>query len=206
MFQLESVIRLAEARARLHCDDKVRPEYVYEATRLLQKSIIFVETDDVILEDTLDRSIFQVNTDVRTEPVTVTEQDDKGKEEMVEDQIVEEDEKMEEEVNEEERAIAEGEASAAAAVTTENEQKKSRKRKRKSEKKSKKSEKKAKKEITITFEKYQQISNLLVMLLRKKEEAEGDTFRGVTQRECMDLYLSEIKAESEEDIEVTFRF
>jgi DNA replication licensing factor MCM6 len=49
--QLESLIRLSEALARVHCDTLIRPVYVREAFRLLQKSIIFVETEDVELED-----------------------------------------------------------------------------------------------------------------------------------------------------------
>ena len=42
--QLESLVRLSEALARLHLDDTVQPVYVKEAYRLLQKSIIFVES------------------------------------------------------------------------------------------------------------------------------------------------------------------
>lgn len=49
--QLESLIRLSEALARLHCDDEVRPSYVREAFRLLRKSIIHVETEDVTFDD-----------------------------------------------------------------------------------------------------------------------------------------------------------
>jgi DNA replication licensing factor MCM6 len=37
--------------ARLHLDDFVRPVYVSEAYRLLQKSIIFIESEDIELED-----------------------------------------------------------------------------------------------------------------------------------------------------------
>eukprot|EP01119_Soliformovum_irregulare_P017342 TRINITY_DN5137_c0_g1_i3.p1 TRINITY_DN5137_c0_g1~~TRINITY_DN5137_c0_g1_i3.p1 ORF type:complete len:705 (-),score=204.02 TRINITY_DN5137_c0_g1_i3:158-2251(-) len=48
--QLESLIRLSEALARLHCDKEVRPVYVREATQLLKKSIIHVETGDVTFE------------------------------------------------------------------------------------------------------------------------------------------------------------
>ena len=49
--QLESLVRLSEALARLHFDEEVKPVYVKEAYRLLQKSIIFVETEDIELED-----------------------------------------------------------------------------------------------------------------------------------------------------------
>ncbi|KAH3731971.1 dna replication licensing factor mcm6 [Pelomyxa schiedti] len=49
--QLESMIRLAEALARLHLDDTVRPEYVDEAARLLGTSIVHVDSPEVILDD-----------------------------------------------------------------------------------------------------------------------------------------------------------
>ncbi|CAM9631186.1 unnamed protein product [Ascophyllum nodosum] len=49
--QLESMIRLSEALARLHLDDQVRPRYVKEAFRLLRKSIIHVEAEDIVLEE-----------------------------------------------------------------------------------------------------------------------------------------------------------
>ena len=49
--QLESLIRLSEAIARLQMDDEVRPSYVREAQRLLKTSIIHVETGDVDLKE-----------------------------------------------------------------------------------------------------------------------------------------------------------
>lgn len=49
--QLESMIRLSEAIARLHCDDNVTPEHVREASRLLRRSIVHVESDPVSLFD-----------------------------------------------------------------------------------------------------------------------------------------------------------
>eukprot|EP00172_Hildenbrandia_rubra_P001819 Plantae.Rhodophyta-Hildenbrandia_rubra.ctg24288.p1 GENE.Plantae.Rhodophyta-Hildenbrandia_rubra.ctg24288~~Plantae.Rhodophyta-Hildenbrandia_rubra.ctg24288.p1 ORF type:complete len:917 (+),score=211.46 Plantae.Rhodophyta-Hildenbrandia_rubra.ctg24288:646-3396(+) len=49
--QLESLIRLSEALARMHLDTEIRPRYVREAVRLLRKSIIHVETEDVVLGD-----------------------------------------------------------------------------------------------------------------------------------------------------------
>lgn len=49
--QLESMVRLSEAMARLHCDSEVKPSYVEEAYRLLKTSIIQVETGDVTMEE-----------------------------------------------------------------------------------------------------------------------------------------------------------
>ena len=49
--QLESLIRLSEALARLRCSDKVEPKDVKEACRLLNKSIIRVEQPDVQLDE-----------------------------------------------------------------------------------------------------------------------------------------------------------
>ena len=52
--QLESLIRLSEALAKLNCDDQVKPEYVKEAARLLKKSIIHVDAGDVNLQGPAD--------------------------------------------------------------------------------------------------------------------------------------------------------
>lgn len=49
--QLESMIRLSESLTRLHCQDTVTPKHVKEAYRLLNKSIIRVETPDIQFND-----------------------------------------------------------------------------------------------------------------------------------------------------------
>jgi hypothetical protein len=49
--QLESMIRLAEARARLDLENEVTPSHVKEAARLLKKSIVHVENRDVDLDE-----------------------------------------------------------------------------------------------------------------------------------------------------------
>ncbi|KAJ8307403.1 hypothetical protein KUTeg_015487 [Tegillarca granosa] len=49
--QLESMIRLSEGMARLHCQDEVQPKHVKEAFRLLNKSIIRVEQPDIHLDE-----------------------------------------------------------------------------------------------------------------------------------------------------------
>ncbi|XP_066489115.1 DNA replication licensing factor MCM6 [Tiliqua scincoides] len=55
--QLESMIRLSEAMARMHCCDEVHPKHVKEAFRLLNKSIIRVETPDINLDQDEEQSI-----------------------------------------------------------------------------------------------------------------------------------------------------
>ena len=49
--QLESMIRLSEAMAKMSCSDEVLPKHVQEAFRLLNKSIIRVETPDIDFEE-----------------------------------------------------------------------------------------------------------------------------------------------------------
>lgn len=48
--QLEAIVRLSEALARLHCRAEVHPKHVREARRLLTESIIAVEARDVMLD------------------------------------------------------------------------------------------------------------------------------------------------------------
>ncbi|XP_063058420.1 MCM6 minichromosome maintenance deficient 6, like [Engraulis encrasicolus] len=45
--QLESMVRLSEAMARLYCSDEVQPKHVKESFRLLNKSIIRVDSPDI---------------------------------------------------------------------------------------------------------------------------------------------------------------
>jgi DNA replication licensing factor MCM6 len=49
--QLESMIRLSEALARLHCDASINRNHVLEAARLIQVTKIHVDVPDVELED-----------------------------------------------------------------------------------------------------------------------------------------------------------
>merc|ERR1712165_74499 len=49
--QLESMLRLSEAFARLHCSEEVTARHVKEAYRLLNKSIIRVDQPDVDLNE-----------------------------------------------------------------------------------------------------------------------------------------------------------
>ncbi|XP_023241991.1 DNA replication licensing factor MCM6-like [Centruroides sculpturatus] len=61
--QLESMIRLSEALARLHCSEVVETRHVKEAYRLLNKSIIRVEQPDINLyeEEDEDQEHLEMN-------------------------------------------------------------------------------------------------------------------------------------------------
>ncbi|KAL2629746.1 hypothetical protein R1flu_014432 [Riccia fluitans] len=55
--QLEALVRLSEAIARVHLEDAVRPHHVKEAKRLLSTSIISVDTHEIDLDDPGDEEL-----------------------------------------------------------------------------------------------------------------------------------------------------
>jgi DNA replication licensing factor MCM6 len=70
--QLESLIRLSEAFAKLHCSASVQPDHVKEAARLLNKSIVKIEQPDVALDEEEEEEVAHpVNGD--SEPMEGTE-------------------------------------------------------------------------------------------------------------------------------------
>merc|ERR1712168_589171 len=69
--QLESMLRLSESFARLHCSETVTKKHVKEAYRLLNKSIIRVDQPDVDLneeEDAPEEIDDPMETDKENEP------------------------------------------------------------------------------------------------------------------------------------------
>jgi len=74
--QLESMIRLSEAMARMSCSDQVMPKHVKEAYRLLNKSIIRVDQPDIHLdEDEVDEMEIDAEDDEQNaEPVEADSQ------------------------------------------------------------------------------------------------------------------------------------
>ncbi|KAI9179361.1 MCM DNA helicase complex subunit mcm6 [Blastocladiella emersonii ATCC 22665] len=66
--QLESMVRLSEALARLHCDENVTVRYVGEAFRLLKKSILHIETASADIELNDDAVMAGAGGDVQLAP------------------------------------------------------------------------------------------------------------------------------------------
>ena len=121
--QLESLIRLSEAMARMYCVSLVTKEHVKEAYRLLNKSIIRVEEPDIDLEDSEQQDLSVEEDD--TNGIPSSEDTDKQK----------------------------GASGESIDPTVQ------------------------KKKISITFESYKAISNLLVMYLRRQEALDESKFK-----------------------------
>ncbi|CAB1317294.1 unnamed protein product [Coregonus sp. 'balchen'] len=138
--QLESMIRLSEGMARMHCCDEVQPKHVKEAFRLLNKSIIRVETPDINLEQ---------------------------------------DQEMEEE---------EGENATPTELTSHTNVVNAH------------SDSSSKPSLRLTFPEYRRISNLLVLHLRRAEEAEEE--EELKKTAVINWYLKEMESEidSEEEL------
>ena len=134
--QLESMIRLSEAMARMYCLEYVAAKHVEEAFKLLNKSILRVEAPDIDFTGL-------------------------GEEELM---------------NGEQVAMEADGYAPDGDNTMEGQQP-------------------VEKKLTVTYEEYKQVANLLVMRLRQEEEKEGDL--GLTRSELTDWYLGEIEADIE---------
>ncbi|TPX35566.1 hypothetical protein SmJEL517_g02085 [Synchytrium microbalum] len=58
--QLESMIRLSEALAKMHCDQEVNIHYVKEAAQLLRTSIVHIDHDDVEMNEDDDAELVRI--------------------------------------------------------------------------------------------------------------------------------------------------
>ncbi|KTW27313.1 hypothetical protein T552_02296 [Pneumocystis carinii B80] len=63
--QLESLIRLSEAIAKANCVEDITPKFVTEAYNLLRQSIIYIERDDIGLDDDIKQSEEAGDTEMR---------------------------------------------------------------------------------------------------------------------------------------------
>ncbi|CAH4037068.1 DNA replication licensing factor Mcm6 [Pieris brassicae] len=131
--QLESMIRLAEALAKMHCSGQVGPHHVHEAYRLLNKSIIRVEQPDIHLDEEDPQYEPSMDVDNDTPATTVSE-------------------------------TVNGDSAP-------------------------------KKKLTLSFEEYKSLSNMIVVFMRKEEgEAEnrGEESAGVHKSAVVSWYLEQL--------------
>ncbi|EEC07094.1 Mcm2/3, putative, partial [Ixodes scapularis] len=156
--QLESMIRLSEGIARMHCSDQVLPKHVKEAYRLLNKSIIRVEQPDINLY----------------------EEEEEG-EAMELDPAAETPNGVDD-------AAASREVDAAGSVAPEKE---------------KKTE--ARGALTLSYEEYKKVANLLVLhLLKEEARSEGES-PGTRRMSLVNWYLKEVESEIDSEEELVQR-
>jgi DNA replication licensing factor MCM6 len=174
--QLESMVRLSEALARLHCDDEVKPAYVSEAFRLLKQSIIHVDTEDVTFEEDEVAAVDEDRTGEYDAEATANGEDQEA-EPMDVDEVPSA--AAENQDQDKENAPALNTDMAAEGPSTPAPKKK-----------------KAPK-TKISFEMYQQISNAIATMVRRKE----DSNETVTWNQCVTWYLEENEDEINGDME-----
>ncbi|XP_066993325.2 DNA replication licensing factor Mcm6 [Anabrus simplex] len=145
--QLESMIRLSEAMAKMECSEEVLEKHAVEAYRLLNKSIIRVEQPDIHLDE--EEGVEDEPMDIENTPT-----------------------------NEEQPAESQGEGAAT------------------------------KKKLTLPFEEYKKISNMLVVKMRNEEmwaEVEKRDEGGMRRSEVVAWYLEQIQDQIETEAELLER-
>lgn len=193
--QLESLIRLSEALARLHLDDCVRPHYVREAVRLLRKSIIHVETEDVELQEEED------NEDERRRPSNTNDIEMENRDEN--DDENKNDLEQEREGDERENAQSDGQPSAAPRhdtglqsrdgnnPTAENDVDKGEKEGKVSGQEQLSEATKPSEKVTIGFTEFKLLMNKVVVHLRKQESLDNENSASAKRKEIIQFLLED---------------
>ncbi|KAJ8715612.1 hypothetical protein PYW07_010094 [Mythimna separata] len=138
--QLESMVRLAEAMAKMHCSGHVTPQHVHEAYRLLNKSIIRVEQPDIHLDED----------DPQYEPSMDVDQE-----------------------------LPNGGTNGDAPVNGDSA---------------------PKKKLTLSFEEYKSLSDMLVVFMRKEEveaETRGEESAGMRKSAVVSWYLEQLVSQGQ---------
>ena len=171
--QLESMIRLCEAIARANCRHEITPAFVREAYSLLRQSIIHVEKDDIDFdeEDEEEQQHLQQQKHKSERQGTATAQPSSSLGAMDEDSM---------DPNGDSLARAASSSAAAATATATGEMASS--------------SAASKRKIRITFDRYMEIANLVVL---RVNEVERQTMRGVNRSELVDWYLLQRENEIE---------
>jgi DNA replication licensing factor MCM6 len=172
--QLESMIRLSEALARLHCDEEIQPSYVREAYRLLKTSIIQVETADIDVDDDNDDGNAVANAEVMDNDA------------------------MEQDRNEphpgEYNGTSELESPPTAAPTSEGSNEDS--NPSNAQKEASAPTKSKKKKTTISFEEYESMANAIASHLRSLENEEDPTATQYLKwKDVVEWYLEQIESD-----------
>lgn len=153
--QLESMVRLSEALAKMECSNEVETKHTQEAYRLLNKSIIRVEQPDIHFDEEDDELL--ANMDMMD---------------------VQEDEN----VPPNDQIVDSEETNGTNGLQ--------------------------KKKLTMSFEEYQKLSNMLVMHMRKEDtrmDTEESDSEGIRRQDLISWYLESIEDQMENEDELIER-
>ncbi|GFS81381.1 zygotic DNA replication licensing factor mcm6 [Trichonephila clavipes] len=144
--QLESLVRLSEAMAKMYCSEEVYPKHVKEAFRLLNKSIIRVEQPDINLMDENEDEEMEVDEDNNAAPNHIPNGEDPP------------------------------------------------------------SDRDRPQRLTLSYEEYKSLSNVLIACLQKEESKCEDTnYEGMKKSQLVNWYLKEIESEIQTEEELIRR-
>ncbi|KAK0161566.1 hypothetical protein PV327_010025 [Microctonus hyperodae] len=159
--QLESLVRLSEALAKLECADKVTVRHVQEARRLLSKSIVRVEQPDIDLDSGIQNGDTEMELD--DAPPLMEALNAMGRD-------------------------SQDSESTANNVDKEN------------------STEQVKKKLTMSFEEYKNLSNMLVLYMRNEEDRlEAENKAGIKKSELVAWYLDQVQDQIESEDELLER-
>jgi len=229
--QLESMVRLSEALARLHCADEISPAFVREAYRLLKTSIIQVETSDVEVDDDYDDDYDHGHGIGGDQEMQQSEGDDEGDDDGGPDSQMPETQGLETQQQQQQRnhqpgeyrgdqnhedrppTNSEGEGNTATAMNTTTDEEGMPEPKIENEDSTAKTKKKKKKKkkTKISFEEYEAITNAIACHLRamEEEQAEAAAEGAVvdqsqtywTWQQASDWYLEQVEADIGDSLE-----
>eukprot|EP00980_Cylindrotheca_fusiformis_P031785 scaffold26966_cov201-Cylindrotheca_fusiformis.AAC.3 len=186
--QLESMIRLSEALARLYCADEIQPSYVREAYRLLKTSIIQVETTDVEVDDDDDDD--DALGDAPSAPPSDDEMEETQETEAGSQQDLETQDRLVSNLGE-----YRGEDSAVAKEELDREFEEL------PQKTVEPSKKKKKKKTKISFEEYESITNAIAGHLRAVEDEDEGNPKYLQWDVLLDWYMKQNESEFGDSIE-----
>ncbi|PWZ02651.1 putative MCM6-involved in replication [Testicularia cyperi] len=173
--QLESMIRLCEAIARANCRHEITPAFVREAYSLLRQSIIHVEKDDIDFDDEDEEAIRaeqaarqrQSTAHSLAQPSSSLGAMDEDSMDAAAVEAAAIAQQQQQHYQAMDGAAAGGNPSSSAA---------------------------SRRKIRITFDRYMEIANLVVL---RVNEMERETMRGVNRSELIDWYLLQRESELE---------
>lgn len=163
--QLESMIRLSEAMAKMESSNEVLPKHVNEAFRLLNKSIIRVEQPDIHLDEE-DENLLAMDTEIGADALAIEGDTNGTTGDVAMDGQAEEAE--------------DGNASLKVSH----------------------------KKLTLSFEAYKNLSNMLIIHMRREEdrlEMAGIDSPGYRRSDIVNWYLEEISEQIDSEDELLER-